>query len=296
MKKVLVMGGTMFFGKRLVEKLLQQGMEVTIATRGRTADPFADRVERLVIDRENRETLEAAFRGRSWDVVYDQTCYSPQEALDTKEILDGRIGRYIFTSTMAVYDHGSGKREEDFDPRAYAVGKLGDRRAYIGVAGYQEAKRASEAVLLTNPAFPVVAIRFPLVIGPDDFTNRLRFHVEHIAREIPMGISNPDNYVDFISSEDAARTLAWLGESDVVGPFNASSHGEMRLRELVGMIEELVGKKAILVPEAGPGHDSPYAMPGSWSLCIDKIKQAGFAPSHVRDWLPSLLAGYLSQL
>jgi len=40
MKKVLVMGGTRFFGKKLVQHLLDEGNEVTIATRGRTPDPY----------------------------------------------------------------------------------------------------------------------------------------------------------------------------------------------------------------------------------------------------------------
>ena len=43
-KRILVIGGTRFFGLRLVEGLLEAGHAVTLATRGRAADPFGGRV------------------------------------------------------------------------------------------------------------------------------------------------------------------------------------------------------------------------------------------------------------
>ena len=52
-KNVLVLGGTRFFGKHLVNELLAQGMKVTIATRGKTPDSFGSSVERLIFDRED---------------------------------------------------------------------------------------------------------------------------------------------------------------------------------------------------------------------------------------------------
>lgn len=36
--KILVMGGTRYFGIHMVNKLLEQGHEVTIATRGKTPE------------------------------------------------------------------------------------------------------------------------------------------------------------------------------------------------------------------------------------------------------------------
>ncbi|MFY0545293.1 NAD-dependent epimerase/dehydratase family protein [Brevibacillus sp. H7] len=295
MKSALIMGGTQFFGKRLVENLLGAGMDVTIATRGRTPDPFGDRVNRLIIDREHRETLEAAFDGKQWDVVYDQTCYSPSEALDTLEILKGKAGRYIFTSTMAVYDFGRRKVEADFDPYRYPTDKIGTRREYPGLMGYQEAKRTAEALLFQRADFPVVAVRFPIVIGPDDFTNRLRFHVEHVEKGLEMGVGNPDHSIGFISSEDAGRTLSWLADRTYVGPVNASSLGDLTMGELIALIEDVVGKQAIVAAQAAePQHQSPYAMPGSWSLDSSKIAAAGFQASRLMAWLPGLLKSYVS--
>lgn len=293
MKTALIMGGTQFFGKRLVASLLQKGWDVTIATRGKTADPFGDQVNRLIIDREDRSSLEKAFEGKRWDVVYDQTCYSPQEAQDACEIFADKAGRYVFTSTMAVYEHGSNLAEEAFDPYSYPIHKIGSRRDYSGISGYQEAKRTAEAILFQRADFPVVAVRFPLVIGPDDFTDRLRFHVEHVQKQMAIGIPDLDITLGFISSEDAGNTLSWLAESELTGPVNSCSYGQITLRELLGMIEEIVGKKALVAAQTEPEHQSPYGLPGSWSVSEDKIKKAGFAASPLQDWLPDLLKSYV---
>ena len=73
LKKVLVLGGTRFFGKHLVEALLQEEHDVTIATRGVTEDSFGSAVKRIIIDREDGKLLEKCLEGKSYDIVYDKT-------------------------------------------------------------------------------------------------------------------------------------------------------------------------------------------------------------------------------
>ncbi|QDP38975.1 NAD-dependent epimerase/dehydratase family protein [Radiobacillus deserti] len=161
MKTALILGGTQFVGKRLVSLLIEKNVHVTIATRGITPDSFGDSVDRIIITREDRASMESAFQGKRWDVVFDQTCYSSQEALDTREILKDKIGKYIFTSSQAVYANGTKHKEEDFNPFSFHA-LLKPRSAYKGYVGYQEAKRAAEAVLFQQETFPVVAVRFPI--------------------------------------------------------------------------------------------------------------------------------------
>lgn len=134
MKSAIVLGGTHFFGKHLVQDLLVKGVEVTIATRGTTSDPFGDLVKRIRLDREQRETIAAAADTGEWDVLFDQTCYSPIEAQDVMELFAGKIKRYIFTSTMAVYDFAANRKEADFDPYTYAY-SIKTRREYPGLTG-----------------------------------------------------------------------------------------------------------------------------------------------------------------
>lgn len=292
MLNILVLGGTQFFGKRLVEKLIEEGMIVTIATRGRTMDPFGEKVERLVIDRENKSSLETAFEGRTWDVVYDQSCFSPQEARDTAEALKGKVKRYIFTSSMAVYDFGENHKEEDFNPKEFTF-SFKSRREYPGYAGYQEAKRASEAYLFQNTDFEVVAVRFPIVIGKDDYTDRLKFHVEKVLKNEPIGIRIPQAKYSFITSGDAADFLLKIGRDHFTGPINPGCKEDISMLELVKKMESMAGGKAVIDPKLTKENASPYGMDGSWSLNTDRANQLGCYFADLHETLDMLIQFYL---
>lgn len=289
MKSALILGGTQFFGKNLVQILLENEVKVTIATRGKTPDPFGDQVERLVISREDRASLEKAFQGQNWDIVYDQTCYSSQEALDTLEILDGKIGKYIFTSSQAVYEFGNMRKESEFDPYTFQP-LLKNRSEYPGILGYQEAKRAAEAILFQQAKVPVVAVRFPLVVGKDDYTNRLKFHVDKVLQEEPLGIPDPSLRFGFIDSREAARFLYEVGKSSFDGPINPASKGDISLGELVAKIEKASGKKAILSEDTNL---SPYAFGGAFSIDTQLATSLGFHFQPLDELLDELVQYYI---
>ncbi|MCM3693656.1 NAD-dependent epimerase/dehydratase family protein [Neobacillus niacini] len=288
MKSALLLGGTQFVGKRLVQLLLDEGVEVTIATRGLTPDSFGSQVTRLIINRENAESLDQAFKDKKWDVVFDQTCYSSQEALDSLKSLDGKVKKYIFTSSQAVYDFGTKHVEENFNPLTYTP-ILKSRRDYIGYVGYQEAKRAAEAILFQNADFPVVAIRFPIIIGKDDYTNRLKFHVEHVKEGKAMFIEHPDFRYSFIDSGEAASFLLSMAKSDFQGPINPGSEEDISLSELYGFIEDVIGTRAILSKDGDP---SPYNLPGAWSVNTSLAQSMGFRFTSLNILLKNLIHHY----
>jgi nucleoside-diphosphate-sugar epimerase len=289
MKRALVLGGTRFFGKKLVNNLLKAGVEVTIATRGKTEDGFGDKVNRIHIDRVDRASIEKlAFQ--SWDVVYDQTCYSPQEALDISEVLSGKIGRLIFTSTAAVYEGGSELKEEQFDPYNFEIGEILDRFEYIGVAGYQQAKRQAEAVYFQKADFPVVAVRLPFVVGEDDYSERLKFYVNKVKEQEEMYIPEFEAVLDFITSDEAGRFLFWLGNSDFVGPINGGAKDEINFKQFIEMIEEVVGKKAVLTENKEAL--TPYVLFAAFALSVEKAEQLGYRFPKINEFLPRLIKFY----
>lgn len=288
MKSTLILGGTQFVGKRLVQILLDKGIDVTIATRGITPDPFGNRVSRLKIDRVDPQSYQI-FQDKQWDVVFDQTCYSPQEALHTLRALEGKVQKYVFTSSQAVYDFGISHIEENFNPLEFNF-TLKNRKEYPGYVGYQEAKRAAEAVLFQQAKIPVVAVRFPIILGKDDYTNRLRFHVEHVKEGKGMFIENPDLRYSFIDSEEAAQFLYRIASTDYHGPINPGSEGDLSLKELLILIEEHTESKAELKTGGDP---SPYNLPGSWSINTGRAKSMGFKFQSLDQLLHELITYYL---
>lgn len=286
MKSALVLGGTRFFGKHLVETLLKQGVDVTVATRGLTEDPFGDRVKRVLVDRTNAAEMLDAFHDKRYDVVYDNICYNPHEAQAAINAFQGRINRYVFTSTLSVYDYSDEPwTEAGFNPVTYPL-LFKKREDY----DYKEGKREAEAVFFQKADFPVVAVRFPIVLGADDYTRRLHFHVEHVANEQEFGMPNLDARMVFITAEEAGQFLAWLGNSDVQGPINACSTGDISLRVLMALIEAEIGKNARIVSKTeAREHMSPYGIEQSWYMTADKAAQAGFTFRQLHDYLPVLI-------
>ncbi|GGE68752.1 NAD-dependent epimerase/dehydratase family protein [Priestia taiwanensis] len=282
---ILVLGGTRFFGKKLVESLLEEGHNVTIATRGNTADDFGDRVKRVRLERTSSESLKEVADADEWDVVYDNICYSPNDALYACEAFAGKVKRYIFTSTLAVYPFGATRnKEEDFNPFTYPI-KFGNKSDF----DYAEGKKQCEAVFFQKATFPVCAVRFPIVLGEDDYTRRLEFHSERIAHEMEIGMPNIEAIISFIHSNEAATFLSWLKDASVEGPINACAGGEISLADLLTRLEEQLGKKAIVIQESTPDNHSPYGLPDSWYMETIKAKNAGFVFTELEDWLGALI-------
>lgn len=288
MRKILILGGTRFFGKRLVERLLQDSVnDITILTRGETSDSFGDLVHRIHADRFQANELAQTVGDTLWDVVFDNICYSPDEADQARRIFDGKTKRYILTSSLSVYDFSEEALTEDiFDPETYPI-RHGGRNDFT----YQEGKRLAEAVFLQQATFPVAAVRFPIVLGIDDYTRRLHFHIEHVRNELPIGIPNPEAQISFIRSDEAADFLYWLGcSSTMAGPFNACSDGTVRIKDILTMIEEETEKHAIIQKQTADEHMSPFGIEQSWFMDTTKAQSAGYKFLNLKNWLPELVS------
>ncbi|WP_028612519.1 NAD-dependent epimerase/dehydratase family protein [Paenibacillus harenae] len=284
MTKALVLGGTRFFGKRLVERLIGEQADVTIVTRGNTPDSFGSSVRRLQADRTDPAALGSVLGSAEFDVVYDNICYTPQEAEEAVKLFTGRIGKYIVTSSLSVYPFGERRlQESDFDPYTYPI--PGNRAK----ADYAEGKRLVEAVIFQKAPFPAAAVRFPIVLGDDDYTRRLHFHVEHVRQGQPLGVPNPDAQMSFIHAGEAASFLAWLGRSPLEGPVNACSKGEVTPVQIIALIEQAAGRQANLLRETEAAHMSPFGIPEPWYMDTAKADAAGFPFQPLDEWLPKLI-------
>ena len=100
---VLVLGGTRFIGRHIVEALLASGHRVSVLTRGRSPDPLDASVERLHGDRSEGASGVAAVRGRRWDACIDVSGYTPLQVRSSAEALADHVRRYVFVSTVSVY-------------------------------------------------------------------------------------------------------------------------------------------------------------------------------------------------
>lgn len=277
---ILVLGGTGFLGTRLVNALLENGHRVSIATRGIRRDAFGKRVHRIQIDRADQVSMEMVFRKTSYDVVYDHLAYGARDVSTVLDAVSG--GLYVMVSSAAVYTLRPGLREEDFLPETYSLSPNARENS-----SYAEGKRAAESALAREySSRNALAVRFPVIVGPEDNTRRLHFYAEHLLDERPMNIDNMDSRMSFIHVEEAARLLAFLAENPGGDSLNAASEGTISLREMLGYMEKAAEKAPLLHEEGDP---APYNGTGDYSLSLDRARKLGFRFSSVRDWMFKLL-------
>lgn len=284
---ILVIGGTRFFGVPMVKSLLKAGHCVTIASRGITKDRFGDFVDRIFLDISDYSSVQKALKGKKFDVVVDKVSYSSNEIMGI--INAAHCLRFIYTSTSNVYqlDHFDIK-ESEFNGNSGLI-KWCDRME----ASYDINKKNSERVLAQeyeNKNW--VSVRYPIVLGKNDYTGRLEFYIEHIMNQKVMKIENYDSRICFVEETEAGEFMAFLVECNYYGPINGCSLGTISMREIIKYIESRTGKSAII---DSCGDEAPFNKVQNNSLNIDKAKQLGYHFSHLKDWIYELIDYYIEK-
>ena len=152
----LVLGGTAFIGRHLVEHLLEAGQEVAILNRGATAAPAG--VEQLTADRKDRKAMADALRGRHWDAIYDVSASAQVASLEDiaalLELLDGHCGIYQFVSSIAAYrmGHGAFPWTEDLPTTRSRPSKYGGHKAAVEQLLAARRARTGFAYTVVRPA------------------------------------------------------------------------------------------------------------------------------------------------
>ena len=282
---VLVFGGTRFVGVHLVRALLMQGHAVTLATRGKTPDAFGAGVERIGLDRTDGQSIRAAFKHRTFDVVYDSLAYSSNDVKTLFGAWRG-MGRYIMTSTAAVYRQGPRLRENTFAPCRHPFCWCSR-----GGLSYAETKRQAECALFGEyKDIPAAAVRFPVVLGADDYTRRMAFYVEHIVRGKAMEIDNLEDEMCYVRSDEAGEFLALLAREAFTGPINAASAGTICIKELARYVHGKTGREMVLSPS---GDAAPYNGMRAYSLDTAAAQSLGAYFSPLESWFWKLADFYI---
>jgi len=283
--KILVIGGTRFFGIHTVNELLANGHDVTVATRGKASDSYGDRVKRMILNRTDEESVRQALSGTHYDVIIDKIAYCSN---DIKYVLDvADCDKYIHMSSTSVYDPKHRNTiESDFD--GYSKDFVWcDRTAFP----YEQIKRQAEYALWQKYSDRNwLAVRYPFAIGKDDYTKRLQFYVEHTVKAMPMNIDNLDCQMGFIRSDEAGKFMAFLVDKDITGAINGSAEGTISIKEVIDYVEKKTGAKAIIDKD---GENAPYNEEPEYSINTDKAKALGFKFSVLQEWVYDLLDYYI---
>ncbi|SCD27588.1 2'-hydroxyisoflavone reductase [Streptomyces sp. TverLS-915] len=256
--RALVLGGTAFVGRAIVDALVRDGAEVTLFGRGRTGRELFPGLRRLVGDRDTGDyaALTAAARERPFDAVVDVSGYvlrQVQGAIAALDAAGGHAGRYVFVSTQAVY---AGPGADEDTPRKAPRPDVEDT-ARLDDTTYGPAKVACEDEVTARFGERATLVRPGQVTGPYDTSDALVYWLRRAERGGPMAVpADPAQPVQLLDARDLGRLVAALVRTDRGGAFNAVGPAEpLTLAGLLAVCAEVAGTRARLVSVADrPGY------------------------------------------
>jgi 2'-hydroxyisoflavone reductase len=212
--KLLILGGTQFVGRHIVELALRQGHDVTLFNRGKTQPGLHAGVKQFVGDR--KSDVSALQKGE-WDVAIDTCGYTQRDVINTTQALAQRVKHYVFISSISAY---ASFREPNDESSATGVIEDSDTETVDGRT-YGPLKAACEAIVQTQFAERATLIRPGLVVGPHDHTDRFTYWVARMTRggEI-LAPHHPQDPVQFVDARDLAAFTLRCAEQRLVGVFN----------------------------------------------------------------------------
>lgn len=300
--KILLFGGTRFMGRYVAREVLAAGWQLTVLNRG--TRPAVPGVECIACDRGAPGAL-AVLEGRSFDAVIDFSAYASDWVAQAGALLEGRIRRYLFISSCAVYTESQTLPVTEDAPtgpphphQAYAAEKLRSERLL------QEFGRRG--------AFQTVSCRLPFVLGPDNYEDRESFVFSRLHAGAPILLTNGGNALySFVYAGDVAQALMALIRADdrVDGQiFNITMPQATTGRGFVEACAGVAGKtpKLVHVPQDALGftpaefdlRDLCFPFPHHHFFASgERLRQSiGFAPRHtLHDMLRIYHADWLSR-
>lgn len=274
--RILVLGGTSFVGRAIVEDAIAAGHTPTLFSRGKTGTELFPDVERRTGDREAGDY--ASLREGSWDAVVDVSGYIPRHIAQAADAVGDRGGRYLFISTGSVYDRGAA-----VEGMTEATPRLAAERGTEEITGdtYGPLKVACEDDVLAMYGDRATIVRPGIVAGPHDPTDRFTYWVRRAARGGAVALpGRPDQPVQVVDSRDLARLVVALLENDRSGVYNAVGPAEaVTLEALIQTCAVAAGATVEVVPVAADAVDPgfPLVLPdATWDVMFRRSAAAAY--------------------
>ena len=306
--KILVLGGSRFLGKTFVEEALSRNHEVTIFNRGIQSPGIKD-VEVLT---GNRFGNLKALQNRYWDAVLDTSGFIPYTVQNTTNLLKDRVKHYTFISSISVYqDWISENIDENYPVLEMSIEEA--NKLSMDADGpiykyYGHFKALCEQIAEKNMAGHVLNIRAGQLIGPNDYTDRVPYWVNRIAKGGKVLVpGNPNRRVQLVDNKDLSNWILDMEEKDAAGTFNATGPDyRLTIQEFVETCVKVTNSNAevvwadekfLLDQKVAPWTEMPLWVPenapispetsepwkGAFAINVDKAIQRGLSFRSLQD-------------
>ncbi len=247
MSKILIVGGSKFIGKTILQKLDKQAHDITVINRGTIENDkyLPEDVTHKIVDRNEIGQLKEAIAGIKFDIVYDICAVTRDHVSKLLEVIEGNVKRHVHVSSGSVYDMENVFSLPVDEDHPYP--ELNNE-----THPYVRAKTEAELELFKayDRGYPVTMVRPTYVYGPDNYIYREAYFFDRISRERSILIpENGNGFFDMIHVDDLADITINLGIADnVIGKaFNGSSGKMISANMYAKLVAKILNKKLDIV-------------------------------------------------
>lgn len=219
--KILVLGGTAFLGRFIVETAIRNNHEVTLFHRGKHGPYLFPQLEKIMGDRDGE--IEK-LKGRKWDAVIDTCGYLPRVVAMSGELLKDQIGHYTFISSCSVYkDQSPGNISE----RSETIELDDPFTEEITGKTFGPLKALCESRLQGLLGEKLLVVRPGLIVGPYDYSDRFNYWVDRISQGGEVLVpGRKKRFNQIIDVRDLAEWTIRMVERSVTGTYNITGPEE----------------------------------------------------------------------
>ncbi len=305
---LLVIGGTVFLGRHIVEYALSRGHSVTLFNRGQHNPGLFPEIEKIHGDRKNDFDL---LKDREWDAVIDTCGYLPDDISKVGSVLKDSVGKYIFISSISVYKNFEVVGiDENYDLLQLPTD---DSPGEFKMENYGALKALCEKEVMKLFPENYVNVRSGLIVGPNDPTDRFTYWIHRVrSGGKVLAPGDGSSLVQFIDVRDLASWAVRMAENGKSGDYNATGpENPLTIKELLLECQKLcnpdseliwVSEKFIQENNVQPWMDLPVWIPdsnpdfkGFSKVNIDKALRQGLTFLKLDETIMSTLQ-YLNDL
>jgi 2'-hydroxyisoflavone reductase len=210
---MLIIGGTLFLGRHIVEAALGRNHTLTLLNRGKTDAALFPDVEQIHADRDGGL---AVLGERRFDAVIDTCGYVPRVVEQSAAYLDTRCDFYLFVSSISVY----ARFEADADETA-PLAELTEPASENVQKHYGPLKIECERAVERHFPGRAQHARAGFIVGPFDRIERFPYWVQRLrAGGATLAPGARDNPIQWIDARDLANWLVESAELKRAGAFD----------------------------------------------------------------------------
>lgn len=246
MKKILILGGTGFIGRVLVEQLKREPCSITLFNRGISGSGIFPEIRKITGDRETDDIKLVCTE--DWDVIIDISSYYPNTLDSFLQGLKGKVQRYIFISTVSVYDFEK-ITQAPINENGLLLVCSSEEKTDKTLLSYGKRKAECERVILSKDWLDKIIFRPSLVYGKYDYTDRFYYWLYRFATQEKIIVPEESfTKSDYTFVEDFAKIIIkGITIKDKKDIYNTTTHGPKSLMEIIETIGKVSEKKPDLI-------------------------------------------------